>query len=229
MSPNALTLLDLPDEILLIIGEHITSESDLNAFHRTNRHLYRILDGILYRSNALYHEGHALFWAISYEQSTTAKKSVLAGTTCKGAAPWPFNWTSGQFSRQYAHTRALVSPTGWIEEPLFVACRNRKPTIVQTLLELGAHSKYQPERMLYLAAASGWSEIVKVLLEHGVSVDPGYVDTTPLTLAIMNGQSEIAEVFFRYGSGAESRSCQFEQLSHPGFSENEPTSVFLVS
>lgn len=229
MAPNALTLLDLPDELLLIIGEHITSEGDLNAFHQANQRLYRILNDYLYRSNALYHEGHALFWAINNVQPTTAQKSIWAGTTCKDPAPWPFNWTSGRFSRQHAHTKALVSPTGWIEEPLFVACRHRKPAIIHTLLELGAHSKYQPERMLYLAAASGWSEVVKVLLDHRVSVDPGYVDTTPLTLAVMNGQSQIAEVFFRYGAGAEPRSCQFEQLSHKGGSESGSKNMFLVS
>lgn len=229
MLPTALALLDLPDEILLIIGEHIASEADLNAFHRANRRLYRILTGLLYRSNALYHEGHALFWAIRNEQLITARRSVLAGTTCKGSALWPFNWASGRFSRQYAHTNALVSPTGWVENPLFVACRHRKPTMVQTLLALGAHSKHQPEQMLYLAAASGWSEIVKVLLEHGVSVDPGFVATSPLTLAIMNGQSEVAEIFFRYGAGAEPRSCQAEQLSRSWFSESENMSVFLVS
>lgn len=100
--------------------------------------------------------------------------------------------------------------------------------MVQTFLELGAYSKYQPERMLYLAAASGWSEIAKVLLEHGVSADPGYVETAPLTLALMNGQSEIAEVLFRYGAAAELRSCQVEQLSYQG-SETGSTSTFLVS
>lgn len=100
--------------------------------------------------------------------------------------------------------------------------------MVQTLLELGAHSQYQPERMLYLAAASGWSEIVKVLLEHGVSVDPGYVETAPLTLAMMNGQSEVAEVLFRYGAGAEHRICQSEQLPHQ-LPEYGNTSTFLVS
>lgn len=215
-SPNAFRLLDLPDELLLLIGEHLSSESDLNALHRTNRRLYRILHFHLYRSNALHHEGHALFWAIRHEKPATAQKSVLAGTCQTGSGsttPWPFDWTSGRPSRQYAHTKALVSPTGWMEEPLFVACRYRKPTMVKTLLELGAYSSYQPGRMLYLAAASGWPEIVQVLLEHGVSVDPGHVDMSPLTLAIVNGQSETAEMFFRYGSRVGSGGCQSEQMT----------------
>lgn len=34
--------------------------------------------------------------------------------------------------------------------------------------------------MLYLAAAPGWPEVIKVFLEHGVNVGPGYVEITRL-------------------------------------------------
>lgn len=229
MPSDVFPLLDFPDEILLIIGDHLASERDLNAFHQTNKRLYRILNGYLYRSNALHHEGHALFWAISHDEPATARKSVLAGTSCKGSATWPFNWTSGRFSRHHTHTKALASPTGWIEEPFFVACRHRKPIVVKSLLELGAHSDHQPERMLYLAAAFGWPEIVKALLEHGVSVDPGYVETTPLTLAIMNDQAEVADIFFRQGADFEPRCWQSEQLPLQSASGSGYTRMALVS
>jgi hypothetical protein len=44
-------LLDLANELLLSIAENLESERDLNAFTRTNRRFYNILNAKLYRRN----------------------------------------------------------------------------------------------------------------------------------------------------------------------------------
>lgn len=92
-----MSLLLLPDELLLNIGEHITSESDLNNFHQVNRRLYHMFDEYLYIYDAKYHDGLALFWAIRYGNVTVVRKSVMAGTSLH-PRPWPFTWVGGRLS-----------------------------------------------------------------------------------------------------------------------------------
>lgn len=116
---DAFRLLNLPDEILLIIGEHLPSENDLNSFHQTNRRLYQVLNDYLYRSNAL----RALFWELGHEEPKTARNSILAGTSGQGSVSLAIQlewWTILAPVQIYP---TLIQPTGRIEEPLFVAGR----------------------------------------------------------------------------------------------------------
>jgi ankyrin repeat protein len=74
-----MSLLQLSNELLVAIAQHLPSERDISAFSRTNRELHKHLDGYLYRHNVLHHQRSALIWASKHGQVGTAGKSIAQG------------------------------------------------------------------------------------------------------------------------------------------------------
>ena len=66
-------LLDLPNELLLSIADRLELERDINAFARTNRRLYYLLNAYLYRHNMQKFGGSALLWAAEHGREVTAQ------------------------------------------------------------------------------------------------------------------------------------------------------------
>src|SRR5205814_8524186 len=62
-----------PNELLLCISENLESERDINAFTRTNRGLYYLLNAYLYRHNVQKFGGSALLWAAEHGREVTAQ------------------------------------------------------------------------------------------------------------------------------------------------------------
>lgn len=196
----------LPDELLLNMGEHITSESDLNNFHQVNRRLYRIFDEYRYIYNAKYHDGHALFWAVRYGNVTVVRKSVMAGTSLH-PRPWPFTWVDGELDdhlpiKKYIKTRYPRV----INDPLTQAVRWNQPEVTKTLFELGAYGDWTPDKLVREADLETPSAL-KELLEHGVNPDyrKSYVadDRTALFIAAHYGYSRTAELLLKHGADTE--------------------------
>src|SRR5438552_5895155 len=82
--PAAITLemplLDIANELLLCISENLESESDINAFTRTNRQLYFVLNDYLYRHNVQkFGGGSALLWAAKHGQEVAAQRLLGEG------------------------------------------------------------------------------------------------------------------------------------------------------
>ena len=73
-------LLDISNELLLCISENLESERDINAFTRTNRYLYYVLNSYLYRHNVQnFGGGSALLWAAEHGQEVTAQRLLGEG------------------------------------------------------------------------------------------------------------------------------------------------------
>ena len=62
-----------PNELLLCIAEELTSEKDISAFMRANRHLYILLKHHLYRFNFRHSKSSALKWAAAWGDTETVK------------------------------------------------------------------------------------------------------------------------------------------------------------
>src|SRR5947207_13617146 len=72
-------LLDVANELLLCISEKLESESDVNAFTRTNHRLYYLLNTYLYRRHAQKFGSTALLWAARYGREATAQRLLEQG------------------------------------------------------------------------------------------------------------------------------------------------------
>jgi hypothetical protein len=61
-------LSNLPEELVLLFADALLNESELNAFARTSRRFYRILNPYLYRNNVRHHNSSALDSALNYKR-----------------------------------------------------------------------------------------------------------------------------------------------------------------
>jgi ankyrin repeat protein len=74
-----MSLLGLPNEILLLVTLSHELEADINALARTNRRLYSLLNLHLYWHNVLYSGSRALLWAAKHGQEPTIRMLLDAG------------------------------------------------------------------------------------------------------------------------------------------------------
>src|SRR5436305_1086659 len=72
-------LLGLPPELVLSTAQKLDRERDLNAFARTCRRLYSILDRELYRRNVQLCGSAALLWAAERGRVVTVRKLLAEG------------------------------------------------------------------------------------------------------------------------------------------------------
>jgi hypothetical protein len=74
-----MSLMQLPNELLLMIAEEIKDRWTLGALARTNMRLYHLCNGILYDYNARFGNSSALLWAALTGNLATAKLSLVNG------------------------------------------------------------------------------------------------------------------------------------------------------
>lgn len=178
-------LLSLPGELLQSIAENLVSERDINAFARTNRRLYDLLNSYLYRYH-IHQQQHggngccpALLWAAEYGQESTTRILLSEG----------------------AHVQAAISDSGHQTTPLLLAAQNGHERVVRLLLatkQVDPDFKDQIYQMTPLswAAAKGYTAVVRLLLAtEGVDPDSkNRVGRTPLSHAAENGHVEVVKL-----------------------------------
>ena len=76
---HKMSLLILPNELLLQIAESLPSEKDINALVRTNRLFHTLLNPYLYRHNILHHASDALVRAAELGSASATAKLLAAG------------------------------------------------------------------------------------------------------------------------------------------------------
>src|SRR5215471_10038769 len=136
-----MSLLDLPAELVLSVAEILESERDLNAFTRTNYHLYNILNPYLYRHNVQQCGSLALLWAANYGQKGTAQKLLEEGADVETS--------DGYFT------------------PLLLAAANGHAEVVKLLLEKNAYTESKDtyhRTPLFLTVTYEHKAVVKLLL-----------------------------------------------------------------
>src|SRR5947199_2305024 len=141
---------NLANELLLCISDKLESERDINAFTRTNRHLYYVLNDYLYRHNVQeFGGGSALLWAAEHGQGGAAQRLLGAGAN-------------------------IQAETDDGRTALYLAAANGHEAVVKLLLEAKAEANVRNEyerAALYMAAENGHEAVVKLLLEGKVEVD----------------------------------------------------------
>lgn len=197
-SKEKTTLLDFPNEILYMVGDHLDEPSDVNSLCLTNKHFNAMFESVLVQKDAV-RKGNALYWAAATGREDLAKRSLAAGA---------------YVDQQVARTVDVVGvplpvhmPTS-MDTPLHAAARNGQTSMIRLLFANGAQPNL-PNAFdctpLHECDPND-TETLKLLIENGCKLNPG--DETgcsrhTLIHAIMGGAREETLVFLCYGGATE--------------------------
>ena len=178
-------LLNLPNELLLYVADNLRTERNINAFARTSRRLYNLLNTYLYRHNVKRFEGSALLWALEHGRQKTAQKLIGEGANVQ--VTYSRGWTPLLFAATYGYTAVVemllanegIDPNcmnNLGQTPLLQAARHGHEAVVQLLLTKdGIHPNLRDNwgwTPLCGAAYWGHKSVVKPLLSKcSVDVD----------------------------------------------------------
>jgi ankyrin repeat protein len=136
--------LDLPDELLLLVGEVIPLQRDLSSLTKTNRHLYCLLSDLLLKINMQESNSSAFVYAAQHGNLTVVQRMVELGVDINATNPDAYTALDCAASEGHAD-------------------------IVRYLLKKGASHRFTVERPctpLCAAAAAGHADLVRVFLDH---------------------------------------------------------------
>jgi len=205
-------LLNLPNETLLQIADHLEHERNISALSRTNRRLYSCLQRFLLQYNIQNSGSSVLLWASEHGDETLIKTVLDEGG-------------SGHVLDRYSQNSALTLAVkhdqrnivdlllafkdidaDWSDNQnkstaLATAAGRGNFTIVDMLLSSG---RVDPNKNsgepLSLAAEKGHNSIVKLLLEHpSINFDLGFRGKSPLARAATEGHLEIVKMLLERG------------------------------
>lgn len=168
---------NLPIEILLAIARELGNSYDINSLARTSRYFFNILNKLLYRHDALFHNMSALWWASTRGATATALKSI--------------NASSGYTHKMINLHKALIKAA-------LVGHANVASCI---LAQEGVNPNFRAEDRqventpLKIAASEGHADVVKVLLSaKGIDLNFGDPGETALSLAASQGHAAVVEL-----------------------------------
>ncbi|KAL0640463.1 hypothetical protein Q9L58_000433 [Maublancomyces gigas] len=213
-------LLDLPNELLLQIVNHLGPETKhLNSFLRTTRFLHRILTPVLYKRALSVRDcnGRSLLRSASADDfvsllqllldhgalATIDAKELASGTTSLQAAIMLRREAAVELLLKHGAGANTADEHGWT--PLHWAALSGNCTIARLLIDKGArtdlkaYSEYGATA-LHFAAGMGKREMVRLLLDRGagarVEDDRG---ASAIYYAMIAGERETAKLLLNHG------------------------------
>ncbi|KAA8649595.1 hypothetical protein EYZ11_005950 [Aspergillus tanneri] len=147
-----MSLVHLPNEILLFITERLQRPRDINAPSQVTHRLYTIVNLHLYRHNVRFGHSTPLQWATRHGLVSTARKLLDEGAALNACAG--SSWKPLALAAKYSHeeiVRILLEKgfdprptTGWTGEtrilgtPLSLAVGNGYESVARLLIAHGA-------------------------------------------------------------------------------------------
>src|SRR5437762_1966042 len=218
-------LLDISNELLLCISENLQSERDINAFTRTNRRLYYLLNSYLYRYNVRKFRGWALLWAAEHGREVTAQRLLEEGTKAYVNVQF-YGRTALYAAAEEGHISVVKLLPEALEvdlkdddgrTPLSWAAGNGHEAVVKLLLEKGAELESKDQKNggkpLSWAAGEGREAVVKLLLEKGAELESKDRKNgrTPLSWAAERGHEAVVKLLLEKGAELESKDHKYGQ------------------
>ncbi|KAL2862585.1 ankyrin repeat-containing domain protein [Aspergillus lucknowensis] len=183
-------LIDLPNELLHLISTSLEHERDINAFAKTNRHLYNLVNPHLYQVNAQYNDSSALIWAVRKQRSSTMELCLANRADPHATTTW-VSWS-------------IVDDV----TPLFIAAGEDWEEGVRRLLLAQPEPEMTPDMyflygrtLLSWAAEYGSLNVVRYLVSRD-NVDPHLKDgegATPLWRAAAHCRAEVVRLLLATG------------------------------
>jgi hypothetical protein len=124
---SMMDLLNLANELLLSVAEYLDDLCSLNAFARTNRRLYCLLNSMLYKYDSRQDRAVALNWAARQGLEQTAHLSLTEGTNVDSICSRQEPKTGSRSIAQQDPLRNLT--------PLQIAIGCRHECVVRLLVE----------------------------------------------------------------------------------------------
>ncbi|CAG7941765.1 unnamed protein product [Penicillium nalgiovense] len=229
-----MTLLSLPNELLLAISETQDYQRDINAFARTSRRCYTLLNPFLYTYNVRQHQGSALHWAASQGQLRTAQESLRQGAQIDsrdrktGKTP-----LIQSVHCDHADIVALLlahgadphaKGDGGPNDAIRSAVIRNKAAVARVLLDNGVDPNLTSHRgsLLHLAAETAHNNreaVARVLIEKGANIESMEGGETPLQVACGSGSVEVARCLIESGARLDTRGRSGSSLLHRATNE----------
>lgn len=183
--PPTISLLDLPNELLLDTADLLHADRDLSAFARTSRRTYAALIFTLYARDAKSGEGAALHWAATHGFTKVAERSLAQGADVDTIQTRRWD-TYPLIMRSWSQGSIKVTP-------LQAAIGHQHEAVAVLLLQRGANVKARIEpaqsgfTVLHVASGLGLVSIMKMLLDKGLRIGTrDKVGQTPLHHAVQS-------------------------------------------
>ncbi|RDW93445.1 ankyrin repeat domain-containing protein [Aspergillus mulundensis] len=218
-----MSLMGLPNELLLDIAEFIEAEKDLSSFVRTCVRVNNVISGYLYLNNVRKHNNSALHWASSFGMIETARKSISQGgdvnetfdgtrykvpLRARGAGNQSPTADAGQNGNVvYDSFQSMMELLLFCKKstPLIQAVLRMDCNFIKFILEAGADPNVKAhDGYTGLLLLTRWQPnltALKLLLEHGA--DPNLTSnyrTSPIELAVSDNHEDIVRLLLEYGA-----------------------------
>lgn len=242
-----MTLLVLPNELLLAIAEILHSQPDINALARTNCRCYDLLSPVLYAYNVQNHHGDALRWAATHGQPEAARKSLQQGANIELEEKKSKFRPLMQAARHgYADVVALLVAHGanlhakdafFSRNAITWAVFRNKTDVLRVLLDHGIDPNYQGMegyKLLHLAAqdyAQSREPLTRLLVSRGADIEAtryGHPSTTPLHISCISNSVEVARCLIECGANLDKLTSKGETLLHLSASKGHVEIVELL-
>ncbi|EKV07769.1 Ankyrin 2,3/unc44, putative [Penicillium digitatum PHI26] len=239
-----MTLHILPNELLLAIAETQNSQKDINAFARTSRRCYILLNPFLYAYNVQQHQGSALHWAAIQGQLRTAKESLRQGAEIESRHR-KTRKTPLIHSAQCGHADvvALLLAHGanphakggrGTKDPITSAVLRNRAAVASILLDNGVDVNLTGYKgsLLHLAAEkchNSRAAVARVLIERGANLESmNDLKQTPLQVACESDSVEVARCLIESGADLDVRCRRGRSLLHLASSTGSKAIELLV-
>ncbi|OQE41920.1 hypothetical protein PENCOP_c004G01143 [Penicillium coprophilum] len=182
----------LPNELLLAIADHLKRLADVNGLAQTNHRCYAMLNRQLYVYAIKVLGKIEFYWAVENGRSKTVQRfldaAAIIGTDSADTRETSFN------------AAAQINCQG----TLAGAVRFVHVEVVELLLNYGVNLEYEfvqsGMRPLHIAAEGNEGQMIKFLLDYGVSLySLDEVNTSALHIATLNGSSDAVHMLLDYG------------------------------
>lgn len=213
-----MSLLELPNELLLLIASSLENAVDISSFLLTNRRLSNLLHPLFLNISCTRpHAVTALFWAaVTGNEYTTrhilshADNVLIARLLPENSTKMILHATPGKYRDTLLKAIFTEAASGGVkimdrytqETALHRAVKGQNNRLVQRLLEKGADTTAQDMggwTALHMAARQGNETVVRMLLDqHADPNTEGVYGESPLCLA--GGYEGVARLLIEHGA-----------------------------